>query len=91
MQSQDADKKRYDPTEAESADPLPSSIRIKPDQVDQKPEGSDKAAGDANAEAQEHMGASEDQVIREKPPTGALSDMLDDPDSPAPNDELTPG
>ncbi|MCC7449427.1 MAG: hypothetical protein IT324_18555 [Anaerolineae bacterium] len=91
MQSQDADKKRYDPTEAESADPLPSAIRIKPDQADQQPEVSEAAEGSANAESQVHMGASEDQIIREKPPTGALSDMLEKPGGPAPNDELTPG
>lgn len=92
MQSQDTgNKPRFDPTESDSADPVPSSIRMKPDQVDQPAEGSDTSANSVNAEAQEHMGASEDQIIREKPPTGALSDMLEKPGGPAPNDELTPG
>jgi hypothetical protein len=52
------------------------------------------SAGDS-VDGQTRMGASEDQVVRNRPPTGALSyvlgDQSDDPHDPAPNGELTPG
>jgi hypothetical protein len=73
----------------------PSSTRVRPDQLEHAREGSnvpkDEAAPDMG-----HMGATEDEVIREKPPTDVLSDLLDSPggdkdDRHSPNDELTPG
>ncbi len=75
----------------------PSSTRVRPDQIKHDNEGQVRP-GDEAAQDMSHMGASEDDVIREKPPTDVLDDLLDSPggepgkaDRHSPNDELTPG
>jgi hypothetical protein len=75
----------------------PSSTRVRPDQVKHENEGK-QVPTDESATNMAHMGASEDEVIREKPPTDVLDDLLDSPggkkgkaDRHSPNDELTPG
>lgn len=88
------DKQPIDPTAPKSGEVEPSATRVQPDEMAEKREGTPPTAEDS-MDGQTHMGASEDQVIQNKPPTGALSDVLgehsDDPRDPAPNDELTPG
>jgi hypothetical protein len=75
----------------------PSATRVSPDQFEHAHEGS-HAPTDEAAPEMAHMGATEDEVIREKPPTDVIEDLLNSPggdkdkaDKHAPNDELTPG
>ncbi len=75
----------------------PSSTRVRPDQLKQPKEGHDVPV-DSEPANMAHMGATEDDGIREKPPTDVLTDLLNSPgrnkskaDKQSPNDELTPG
>jgi hypothetical protein len=94
MMNKNQDEQPIDPSAPESGEVEPSATRVQPEAMADKREGTPPPAGDS-VDGQTHMGASEDQVIRNKPPTGALSDVLgdqsDDPRDPTPNDELTPG
>jgi hypothetical protein len=70
-----------------------SATRVRPDQME--PSEGQHPPTHAGSDGQTHMGAVEDQVIREKPPTDILDKLLDSPgdedNNHASNDELTPG
>jgi hypothetical protein len=91
------DKKDQRKSVLDTSEHDPSSTRVRPDQVEPANEGS-QVAPDQAAPDMGHMGATESEVIREKPPTDVLSDLLESPggeedkaDRHSPNDELTPG
>jgi hypothetical protein len=91
------DSKQDSKTQRENQDAKKdvSATRFRPDQLSPSHEGDQLPPGVEGSEGQAHMGAVEDQVIREKPPTDAIDKLLDSPgeedDNHAPNDELTPG
>ncbi len=91
------DTKDQRKTVSDTSEHDPSSTRVRPDQLKHDQEGSHPPTDEA-APDMAHMGATEDEVIREKPPTDVLDDLLDSPggekgkaDRHSPNDELTPG
>jgi hypothetical protein len=84
-------------TDPDTGEHDPSSTRVRPDQIKHDNEGTKPPTSEASPDMG-HMGATEDEVIREKPPTDVLADLLDSPggekgkaDRHSPNDELTPG
>ena len=92
MDTKDQRKTVPDPSEHD-----PSSTRVRPDQLEHAREGSNVPTDEA-APNMGHMGATEDEMIHEKPATDELSDLLDSPggdkgkaDKHSSNDELTPG
>ena len=89
--SKNQDKTQTDHTAPKTGEVVPSASRVSPAEMKRKQESVPPVAANSD-DAQTHMGANEDQVIQNKPPTGALSDMLGKKKSdPTPNDELTPG
>jgi hypothetical protein len=97
MNENDKTKHPEDPTLPHTGESIPSAVRAKPEDFKQHDqEGKEKKDNEEN-DATDHMGANEDQVVPGKPPTGALSEMLDsdddptEPGAPIANDELTPG
>jgi hypothetical protein len=96
-ENQNKTKHPEDPTLPDTGESIPSAVRAQPGDFKQHDQEGKHEKDDEQSGSTGHMGANEDQVVPGKPPTGALSEILDsdddptEPGEPVANDELTPG